>query len=158
VQSTEVATVATTTATTPKNALKTTTVRGGSPQIVRYDVSTNDSKGSTKGSTLIDVVVKVDNRTVSPLGSDKINGSGNSTSGSSNGNVVVKPTIGKSNTTATEKNFPAKNGTNTTSTSITATEFTSVSPPKYLSENGTEVVSFVPNKYCHCDLIVSTYT
>jgi len=152
VQPTVVAAAAITTATTPKNALKTTTVGGSSPQIVRYEVSGNDSKGLT----LKDVVVQVDDRTVTPLGGDKINGSGNTTSGSSNGTVIVKPPVGKANATATETNLPVTNATKyTTSASTTTTEFTSVSPPKYLSENGAEVVRFVPYKYCHCDLIVS---
>jgi len=151
VQPTAVAAATLTTATTPKNALKTTAVGGSSPQIVRYDVSGNDSKGST----LKDVVVQVDDRTVTPLGGDKTNSSGNASSGISNATVIVKPPIGKANGTATEKNIPVTIATNTTGTSTTATEFTSVSPPKYLSENGAEIVRFIPYKYCHCDLIVS---
>jgi len=151
VQPTVVAAAAITTASPPKNALKTTVVGGSSPKIVRYDVSGNDSKGST----LKDVVVQVDERTVMSLGGDKANGSGNATSVNSNVNVVVKPPVGKTNGTATETKLPVTNATQTTSTSTTVTEFTSVSPPKYLSENGAEVVRFVPYKYCHCDLIVS---
>lgn len=151
VQSTVVAAAAMTTATTPKNVLKTTTVGGSNPKIVRYDVSGNDSKGSN----LQDVVVQVDDRTVISLGGDKANSSGKATSVSSNVTVVVKPSVGKANATATETNLQVTNSTHTTSTSTTATEFTSVLPPKYLFENGAEVVRFVPYKYCHCDLIVS---
>ncbi|XP_022164991.1 tectonic-3 [Myzus persicae] len=150
VQPTVVASAAMTTVATPKNSLKTTAIAGGSPQIVHYDVSGNDSKGST----LKDVFVQVDDKTVTPIGGcDKANGSGKASSGSSNVTVIVKPPVGKVNTTKTETTLLVTNSTNTTSTSITTTEFTSISPPKYLSENNAEVVRFVPYKYCHCDLI-----
>jgi len=148
--------------TTTKNLIKTTTAGSGSPQIVRYDVPGNDSKGST----LKDVIL-IDNRTIIPLGGDKTNGSRNATSGTSNITDIVKSSAGTANAKVTETNFPVKYTTNTTSTTITAagvpttttatttTELTNISPPKYLSEYGTEVVHFIPNKYCHCDLIVS---
>lgn len=151
-----------TTATT-KNELKTTTVESGSPQIVRYDVSGNDSKGST----LKDVIL-IDNRTIIiPLGDDKTNGSRNATSGTSNITDIVKSSAGKANAKVTETNFTVKNATNTTSTTITTarvtttttatttTQLTNISPTKYFLEYGAEVVHFIPNKYCHCDLIVS---
>ncbi|XP_015364069.1 PREDICTED: tectonic-3 [Diuraphis noxia] len=150
VQPTVVTATAMTTMTTPKKVLKTTTVEGSSPQTVRYDVSGNDSKGST----LKDVVVQVNNKIITPLGGDKTNGSRNATSGSSNVTVVIKPPLGKANFTIIETNLPVTNATNTTTTTITTTtEFTSASPPKYLPENEVEVVRFVPFKYCHCDLI-----
>lgn len=153
---------AVTAAATTKNVLKTTAVGSGSPQIVRYDVPGNDSKGSTLKDVLF-----VDNRTIIPLGGDKTNGSRNATAGTSNITDIVKSSTGKANAKVTETNFPVKNATNTTSTTITAagvtttttatttTELTNISPPKYLSEHGTEVVHIIPNKYCHCDLIVS---
>jgi len=155
VQPTVVTAATMTTMATSKNVLKTTTVGGGSPQTVRYDVSGNDSKGST----LKDVVVQVDNKIVTPLSGDKANGSGNATSGSSNVTVVVKPPFGKANSAIIVTNLPVTNATNTTNitttTTSTSTELSSVSPPKYLPENDAEVVRFVPFKYCHCDLIVS---
>jgi len=145
--------------TTPKNALKTMTVVGdGGPQTVHhYDVPGNDSKGLT----LKDVVV-INDGTVTPLtGGGKANGSGKATSGSSNNvtdAVVVKSSVEKTNATATDAISPIINATNTTSTSTTTStpaELTSVSPPKYSSKSGAEIVRFVPYKYCHCDLIVS---
>jgi len=142
-----------TTMATPKNVLKTTTVKGGSPQTVRYVVSGSDSKGST----LKDVVVQVDDNTVTPFGSDKTNGSGNATSKNSNVSIIVIPPFGKANSTVIETNLPVTNATNTTTTTTTTitAEFTSVLPPKYLPKNDVEVVRFIPFKYCHCDLIVS---
>lgn len=135
--------------TTPKNPLKATAVGVGGPKIVRYDVSGNDSKGST----LKDVVV-IDDRTVTPLGVDKTNGSGNGTTSSPN----VIALAGKTNVTSTVTIHPVTTvTTNITGTSNTTTEFTSVSPPKDLFENSAKVVRFVPYKYCHCDLIVSIY-
>jgi len=152
---------ATATATT-KNVLKTTTVGSGSPQIVRYDVPGNDSKGST----LKDVIL-VDNTNIIPLGGDKTNGSRNATSGTSNITDIVKSSAGKTNAKVTETNFTVKNAINTTSTTITTagvtttttatttTELSNISLPKYFLEYGAEVVHFIPNKYCHCDLIVN---
>ncbi|XP_026810080.1 tectonic-3-like [Rhopalosiphum maidis] len=151
---------------TTKNVLKTTTVVDGESKIVRYDVPGNDSKGST----LKDVIL-VDDRTVVPLNGDKTNGSKNATSNTSNIGVIVKPPVGKANAKATDTNFLITNATNFTSTTTTtttipttittttttvSTEFTSVSPRKYLSEYGAEVVHFVPNKYCLCDLIYAS--
>lgn len=155
VQPTVVAAAPMTTITTPKNVLKTTAVGGGSSQSVRYDVSGNDSKGST----IKDVIVRVDDKIVTPLVGDKTNDFGNATSGSSNVTPVVKAPVGKTNSKIIETNLPMINITNTTSitttTTTTTTEFTSVSSPKYLPENDPEVVRFVPFKYCLCDLIVS---
>jgi hypothetical protein len=160
-------TVTATVMATTKNVLKTTTVGDGESKIVRYDVPGNDSKGST----LKDVTL-VDDRTVVPLSGDKTNGSKNATSNTSNIAVIVKPPVGKANAKATDTNFLVTNATNSTSTTTTtttipatiitttttttvSTELTSVSPRKYLSDYGAEAVHFVPNKYCHCDLIVS---
>ncbi|KAF0764953.1 tectonic-3, partial [Aphis craccivora] len=153
---------ATATATT-KNVLKTTTVGSGSPQIVRYDVPGNDSKGST----LKDVIL-VDNTNIISLGGDKTNGSRNATSGTSNITDIVKSSAGKTNAKVTETNFTVKNAINTTSTTITTagvtttttatttTELSNISLPKYFLEYGAEVVHFIPNKYCHCDLIYAS--
>jgi len=155
-------TVTATATTTTKNVLKTTAVGSDNPQIIRYDVPGNDSKGST----LKDVIL-VDNTNIIPLGGDKTNGSRNATSGTSNITDIAKSSAGKANAKVTETNFTLKNGTNTTSTNITTavvtttttititTELTNISPPKYFLEYGAEVVHFIPNKYCHCDLIVS---
>uniref|UniRef100_A0A2H8TLN8 Tectonic-3 n=1 Tax=Melanaphis sacchari TaxID=742174 RepID=A0A2H8TLN8_9HEMI len=155
-------TVTAATVPTTKNVLKTTIVEGISSQIVHYDVPGSDSKGST----LKDVIL-VDDRTIISVGSEKINGSKNATSSTSNMTVIVKPPVEKTSAKTTETNFLVINTTNTTSATITITaatttanttaitEFTSVSPPKYLSEYGA-VVHFVLNKYCHCDLIYAS--
>lgn len=124
--------------------------------LILYNVTVND----TNGSALKEVIVQIDQTPVDAINSKQKPSSspgkltiGNVTSGfttpvAPNISVSIKTTTKATNLAAVETSPKI----NVTITSTTTELISTKSQPKITSA---EVVRFVPNKYCYCDLTVS---
>lgn len=170
------ATTARTTATTARTTPRTTASKidlagnasGRAAVMVRYDVSGNDA--GDRGAALKEIVsmdetFRRDTGTVDHGGTSKDDGSSNVGVAKPAGNNVHNATAPEPNAPTlinAKTTSPAANNTNVTVTPViitttTTTTTTSITTMRAnVVRNDVQVVRFVSNKYCYCDLIVST--
>lgn len=133
---------------TTKTSKNTPLINVSRGEVIPYNVSGNN----TDGSVLKEIVV-ID--TTTPLHStdDASHNSGN-TSGKAHSNATATKTVLQANTTNSNSTNTTTTTTTTTTKATITTEVIRVSPT---NNDASEVVRFVPNKYCYCDIIVSIY-
>lgn len=120
--------------TTVKNPLLTKTTTAGT---VRYEVPGNNTASGSAPNEIVVIDVTVD-----PVTGNRTNGT---VAGSGNRTVVTAKTIV----------VTANHGTTVNATTTEMVNVSLPTPPPVTANIGVEVVRYVPNKYCYCDIFVS---